>query len=383
MSLIFVAIWLVAGGSCFNTDGTDERLLPSLNYWELSSELLHRPDLQKELEVSKAQVAAVNQMRGRKEFTALFNEERHKLIENQENVPVLGYALSEFYFKFDNVVHRELVKILSDFQLAELKRIRLKERFTYGYEAFGNDEILDFCDVKFDARAGLKKIFERESKDFAVFQNEQRLNYVSEVLDNLPPQALRLFVHYAGNKYSPSISLENNFPTNSIPFSPRVNSISLLAIIYGNRRAYSSIGLTDEQLKKLSEIDESHTDAMSAFGRNSISTTFQEYKKSKTEIALREMNAVISPSQVITAKRLCTMVDFEQDFATPFTRPEFVAYLALSKVDADLIKSIAMADAEELKSVLQKRNEEILKRLQNSLPAKSRDKMEKLFENIW
>ncbi len=375
-------VWLLVSFASFEAAYPNDKPLPSLNYWELSADLIHSLDLQKQLQVSQVQITAINRMRGKEEFASLFAEGRKKLAAIGKDVPVFGSALSEFYFSFDNVVYRELATILTEQQLTELRKIRFRERFPNGYDAFRNEEVLCICGIDSETKSRLKIMVELEVKEFAEFRNHSRQNSISEVLGNLPYKTQRLFVHFGGNKYIPGIEIENDFPTKSIPFPPRTRSASFLTFIYGNQTVHSSIGLNEGQVKKLSEIYDRCMEGIAAYGR-SKGTTFQDNLKGHTDTALKAMEAVISPSQILMAKRLYAMSEFEQDFAVPFSRQEFLTYLELSPNDSDAIKSVSSIEFAELNSVLLNRNQQIFNRLLKSLPAKNHDKMELLFRDIW
>lgn len=348
--------------------------LPSINYWEISKDVLIKEEFVTSLEISAIQITAIKEMRSKLDGIV-----QAKSLEFAQRGG--RYSDHEVYLAVDDIVGAELSRILQPEQFQRLKLVKLRSKFGTGYAPFEDQEVAALC-----------KLTKNESSALAAAAAEYRNTYQQEakrlidvrarkIVDSLPLQAQRKFVICVGNDYLPGITIDTDEPFDNIPFPPFFKSRGTLAMFCSDERLQKLAGIDSEQIRQL-QLAKEKCD-FSGFERQSKYRRMPEYAEATLESSYREMSTILTKEQLLCAARTQAAGEFAHKPGAMFSRDRLTAFLLLSKEDLKTIHSVIQKETEKYDVGIQKLNQTTFDGICASLPALPRNRLQQIFVGVW
>ena len=335
---------------------SNEFLLPSSDLYNVCDELLGNDAMQANVELTADQELRIDALLGSLEVQGPLQQKR----SDEQRLLV------------NPIIEQKLSVILSEKQLTSVKTQYLVFKFPFPYSPFQSKEVLNVCGVGSDVRKNLAIAVADAKKRTDNAVSELRKNAVNEIVVLLPERSKRKFVHYAGQRYFPEIPIEDDFPTNSIPFPATSKSVFTLATL-ASGDLMARLALSDSDAEKLLSIQEkADSDFMKAPGKNTV-----------LQKANDEMIAVLGKAKWAIAIRELASVAFEEDFVKPFESPAFTKFLDLTGAEATQLKVVARDEARNMAKEEFEINRRTFYGLVEKLPTDCRAKLKSIFVDIW
>ncbi len=352
-----------------------ELLIPSVNHWNLSQELLMDPELSEALEVSPQQAKQIRQMRARNDLAALFSRKMNEIRINGQTANPRDQA----WASLDSVIRAELLTILEDEQLSMLRRLVLRARFQDGVAPFLNRDVLNGLKLtKQDAstltdKAGRAKL--AYEQQIAKWKRDVAL----KVFQQLPQEARSLFVQYLGNDLQSGVVVVDEVKGDAIPFPAVCSSVSAARSIIRSRDMQKHAKITKNQLASLDELSRgfSYSAILRSGGDLAAQAKAIEYA------AYRQYQAILEPSQRLAVSRQIAFNEFVRDFSRPLSRPALISYLRLDSKEALDLASVVDKEANALRNRKAQADQQAFMSLAGELPEEPQEKLVTFFRDVW
>jgi hypothetical protein len=365
--------------SCLATPVLTEEptvLLPSINYWEISKDILIKEEFVTSLEISPVQKSAIAKMRDRSNLDSIIQAKSLEFAQRGGR-----YSDHEVYLAVDDIVGAELSKILQPEQFQRLKLVKLQSKFGTGYAPFWDPEVTALCKLTKNENPALAAAAAEYRK---TYQQEAKLlidGRARKIVDSLPLQAQRKFVICVGNEYLPGITIDADEPFNNIPFPPFFKSRGTLSMVCSDERVQKLAGIDSEQLRQL-QLAKEKCD-FSGFERQSKYRRMPEYAEATLESSFREMCTILTKEQLLCAARIQAAGEFAYKPGAMFSRDRLTAFLMLSKEDLKTIRALIQKETEKYDASIQKLNQTTFDGICASLPEAPQSRLKQIFVGVW
>ncbi len=355
-----------------------------LSHWEMSSAIVRDARLRDSLDLIPQQSAQIQAMRSSSEFAEKFEktagELRAKLEPKQRQAAdVFNRALWEY----DEEVRQALGGILEPEQLNALRPKYLESKFSAGWMPFRDTAVAEFCGISRSELRGLAPILGTEKKRYQERFSELRRLAGQRVLKELGDTAQHRFVQYAGSLCLPHIALDPEFNSGIIPYPSSFLSGGHIMRIMRSPELQTTLQVSQEQLNRLSVIEEQRSQKLRAYSRRKGLDSFPAYFKTTMAVAEKEIASVLSQSQRINISRTSAQADFLNDFSAPFKRKDLVKYLALSEQDAERMAKTAESVRADLRDAVRELNRTQFETIASTLQESKRTAISGLFLGVW
>lgn len=380
-------VFLLFVGTCSADD-----FLPSLNYWELSLQLLSDEKFRQAMEVSPYQAAAIRQMRSSEEFSELIRQnmvglmQSHSILRGPDgkiDVRANAAALDKqgnFHDRiFESVnaeVKTKLEEILTVEQIQALRPFALRSRFTTGYSPFLSQEVLRFCEVTNSEEGPLRNEAMLAATAYEQSVLEARKQAAASIIGTLAPQSLQRFVQYVGNSLTPSLRVDTNLDFRNIPFRP----LGQLPVVLELTQLQKACAISETQREQLSEIVKVFWIEMKQTDKT---RTRKEIASEANKKMVSSAYKILKNGQVLYLLRHFAFEDFLRDVSSPFARPELNEYLQLNDQELTEIRLLASEEVLSLRKRIQALDQEVFDDLTGKLLPAAKQKMVGLFVDVW
>lgn len=328
-----------------------ENGLPSLNYWELIGEVIKVPSVQEALEISPEQRQRLSEMRARKDLALLRRQTQYKLraaLKRDRTIepgnaptPVPSVSFSDAWSALDDVVLVELKEILLPEQVDAIRPLFTQKRFPFGYSAFSDSEVAEFCQWKPADTKRLQPIVQMLQKQRQSKVKEITRAGAARILYGLPLPARELLVQYLGTSFETQIPVRQDIEFDSIPFPGVCTSISGLYTLLEIKDIQTALKLSKSQLEQLQALQmdfrrdtafRSNAGELNKIGKSAAQRWAQAREKCSAGF-----QKILSNEQKLTLARVMSLNIFLSDFRIPFKSQEVIRYLQLSPEDEKAI----------------------------------------------
>ncbi len=343
----------------------DDVEIKSLNLWMMCVGLDDHPHLQKKLQMSVFQIKKIEELISGNTFEDLFYEEERisKILGRKSRAE----GNLDIYWELDAEIRKEVKKILTDTQIAELKRVSLAFRCPRGLSPFYDPEILAACGIILDH--DFIKFLEQKGKEFGTEHTKITTEAMSFVLSELTASAKVLLAQIVGNRYMPGtfVSPDPVQEIGSVPFldpSWSMNSNTLSDLTQGNSELSSQIGISQEQLLQLVKLERK-------VGHPPLKTYVNELTK------------ILTKEQMVLIARRRNEAEMLHNFSWLFEQPRMIEFLGLDPKEADAMLFFAKNEDRKLREKYSELNRRMFFEACDKIPEPGRIKLQKLFQNVW
>jgi len=348
--------------------------LPSINYWEITLDLVRSVEMQAAISISPEQRKQLLAFRSRKDLGDLLQQ---KAVEFQES-GVTDVTHAPFH-KMDGVVRNELSKILRVEQLNLFKLVKMRSKFATGYSPFMDQEILGVLKLSRMESEKMIAVLERATASYLGDLEKSLFLRTMEIVDALPVESQDLLGVYAG-KLVPLIGVTSDVDFHSIPYPSFVKSISTVSMV-GTEQFQREAGLSQEQIKQLNLLNSECS--LDNFSKQNKHKTISEYWQHMNGYAYTEVKKILNKEQLFLAARIQAGGEFRMNPVVPLSRPEFLAFLRIPEAQIESIRAVAKEETVRHQSTIKELNRDTFDQIANTLPETARLKTFKLFENVW
>lgn len=363
------------------TSASSQEKLPSVNYWEITLEVVMNRNFAQELQISPSQRQSIMEMRSRKDLGSLIESKASELIERSVGLH-RGEGLTHGAFMaVDDIVRDELSKILYPEQVKMLKIVKLRRKFPTGYSPFFDAEVLSILRLSEDQGIALaQKVQDTVSSYHREVTVSTDLR-ARTIVNSLRPDVQRKFVSCVGNKYLPGIPIGTDGSLDTIPFPPFAKSFGTLGMLCNDHELQKLASIRPDQLDRLKALKEKCD--FENFHRQSQYKRMPDFVEALLEEAFIELSQILNKDQVLRAARAQAAGEFERNPNETFSRDGLIAFLALTKEEAESIRAIARNETMRHDALLRRLNQSTFDEIRKSLPQDAQMRLQNVFSGVW
>jgi hypothetical protein len=350
--------------------------LPSINFWEITLDIVMKPEFASSLEISPSQVRMIEEMRSRPDLATVIQTNRRQFFERGGR-----FSQQDVYLAVDNIVRMELSKILLPEQIEKVKVVKLQYKFVTGYAPFFDREVLALCKLSNDESLGLasklKEVVDEYQKEVA-----QSIDIrARKIVECLRPDSQRQFVLCLGNKYLPGIPVGTDGSMDTIPFPPLVKSLGTYSLISSDKNFHKLAGIDADQVARLSAV--SHKWSYTNFHSQTKYKSILEFGNALAEEGFQELSKILTKDQMLCAARAQAGGEFAGNPLATLSRERMIAFLKLTENDAESIRAVARKETERHEALVRKLNQTTFDDIRRSLPEAAQQKLQLVFAGVW
>ena len=387
-----VSTCLLATASCIAQVDVEKSFLPGFDYWSLTAEVTRNQRIAEELDISPAQVQAIENLRGSKHMHDAFSEKSDEVslrqFRERRNAPSRGLLEQQSPMELGilesaDLVKAELSKILEEKQIQLLRPVAMRQKYRYGYSPFNDYIVVEFCDVSQADQSKLVELVDSERERFDKEIKDVRIQLGSEIVASLPAQSQKRFACYVGDAYLPGFRLPLDFDLTSIPFRKDVVlALGAFETICESPELRAKVGLSQQQCKRLLDAFEEREKALTAaregFHKNYVAIFMRTH-----DSCVRLFRDTLTSEQSVTVCQYGSLKEFNSAFEAPFSRHEVLEFLQLSNEEATAVKVLAKEKQTELREKVTKMNKATFDSLCNTLPKSQQETFRTLFADVY
>ena len=387
-----VSLFLLATVSCIAQVDSKEIFLPGFDYWSLTAEVTQNQRIAEELDISPAQVQAIENLRSSKRMHDAFRAKSHEVSRRQfrerRNAPPRGLLEHQSPMELgilesNDLVKTELSKILEEKPIQLLRPVAMRQKYRYGYSPFNDYIVVEFCDVSQADQSKLVNLLDSERERFDKEIKDVRFQLGSEIVASLPAQSQKRFACYVGDAYLPGFRLPADCDLTSIPFRKDVVlALGAFETICESPELRSKIGLSQQQCKKLLDAFEEREKTLTAT-REDLHKNYLAIFLTTANNCVRLLRDTLTPEQTMAVCQYGSLKEFNSAFEAPFSRHEVLEFLQLSDEEATAVKVLAKEKHTELQEKITKMNKATFDSLCNTLPKSQQETIRTLFADVY
>ena len=370
-----LAVSAVAVASMFQSSRDGEVTLSSINFWEITLDIVMFPEIQDAVEISAVQRQQILEMRSRKDLHEMI---RNKSLEIQES----DVAISNHseYLAVDEQIKAELSKILRPEQMKIVKLVKIRSRFATGYSPFLDPEVIDVCKLTRKQAAKLALDVDNAMNSYKKVCEKSLDFRLLEIVDSLPVESQSLFAQYAGSCV-PFIDAIYDCDFDVIPFPSYVKSVSTVGTASSFEQFQKESGLTVDQISRLKSLY-AECD-LSFFPKQKKYNSMAEFSRSLNEYSFNEMRKILTKEQLLRVARVQAGGEFKMNPIAPLSRSDFVAFLKIPNSEIETVRSVAKKETARHVAEVKVLNKTTFEQLNRTLPETAQAKMRQLFIDVW
>ena len=368
--------------------------LPSMNYWDLTGELIGNEKLRLDLEISPQQRDELITLRAANSeasqiinFRAKTMDRQRRLAATADNADFLPLRVDYRLIvlnELEPTIKKRLLRILEPEQLANLRLFAMRDKFGDGYSAFNSKEVWKHCGIS-NIEGGVDAL-RKEKEKADKLMSAAALESAQRFADLLPPRARMRFAYYFGPNKFPKIrittELYDELSRAKIPF-PHCTSLYFLAI---NPSYQEAVGLRSSQIEAIKKLQENLEKEI-----DDLPVPAPPEKMEKHTKAYFSLNAtyeqrcedLLDDSQKLARNRIAALRDYQNAPWECLSRPEFITYLDLSSDESKAALADAPAEVANLQSKFKAiRNALFLANCQK-IKRSERDRLLELFDGVF
>lgn len=356
-------------------------LLPSLNTWELTSELLMSHEYQAALDVDPGQLQQIREIRGNtQKYTPLLSKELSQVRREFGRVRTMNECISIAWRNLESTVRADFSEVLEKEQLAALVDWPMRIRFPTGSHPFRDRELLDAIEIDVDKRAKIQAAAQAKQLTLVEEQKKLRLAAAREVIKKLPPKALERFSHLVGDGLVPGFS-EPRGAESKVPFPPYCSSTSAYSLLCSTPELRDKLNITNNQRRKLDALQSECSREGNIVPAN---TSFVQHFHAIQNKYSALMAEVLSENQLLKLKQGIAARHFLSDFEDTFNDQGVSKYLDLDRDAMRQVRAECVTQEKTITSELAKRNRRIFNELVALISSKrAREVLSETFREFW
>lgn len=367
--------------------GQPSTSLPSMNYWDLVTELIHNQRLRSNLDASPQQIAELTALRGDSELSQIV-ELKARVITRQAMIDREPHSSAEIrqrvLLELEPVVKTRLLRILENEQLDALRRFAMREKYGDGYSAFMSREVRQHCGFK---DAELLETVRKEKAAADKLTSDAAMASAQRFVDTLPIAARLKFAYYAGPDKFPRVRMTNELLdelTNAkLPFPGNYGLIDALAVF---PPIQAVVGVTASQIEAMKRLKENLEKELGDLTPPAPPGKMEKYNQSYHALhaKYKELSEeVLDDSQVLIVNRLHAFGEYQTDPTAAFNRPEFIAYLDLSPDELQTAMAIAHEERVKLQHQYRSFRKSCFTAISKEINPLARDRLFDLFKGVF
>ena len=345
-------------------------VVKNLSLWQMCDELVGNSALQQKLQLTNNQLEKLRELMSGKSFQDMLlvqarlanlrPEARAAIVDN------IPFAV------IDLELRRAVENFLSEKQILDLKRFSLAMRYPTGLSPFGDQAILDSCEIVADREFNVLLI--QKHNRYEEKKRQLTTQAITTFLAELSESEKVLLAQFLGNKYMPGILLspDPKSEIGEVPFldpSWAIQSYTLRELIDPNSSLASQIGISSKQELQLAELRQSITNRMG--GEERLKTYFGKLKD------------ILQDQQIISLARIRNEQLILRDFAWPFRQTQIKNYLGLDPQEANALLAFSEGEDRKMKEQIATLNRQSFQEFCEKIPATQRLKIQRLFAEVW
>ena len=364
---MFIACFFVFSVLTVQNDDVADTL-PSLNLWELFLNISADRSLCNLAGITPAQAKAVEKKMSSSKLNARIDK---RFWQETGGID----QLQKIYLEFDPLVRVELQEIVSEFQLDEVRRIKLSRKYASSIECLSDREVLDFAGLddakKNQIRPLLMEYRKKHEEELEALEAESAADFFR----SLPREHQELLAQYLGFAFETGIEITTNLPVASLPFE----DTSFLPSELSQPERRNRLNMTQSQVERFNEANLRFDERLSTPQRD-LGAHFTKCAKD----AKKEMMELFSNEQLLECLRFAALNEFKRNLIKPMQRHTLAAYLKIEKPeDLSALRSTADSVNSELKEKVSELNRKYFYKITDALAPTAQNRLKKLFAAVW
>ena len=365
--------------------------LPSMNYWDLTGELIRNEQLRVDLDVSPQQRGELIALHAANSEASQIINFKVKLMRRQKNLAAIDskpWAPVDIRLSVLNelvpTIKKRLLRILEPVQLDNLRLVAMRGKYGDGYSAFMSKEVWKHCGIS-TVEGGVNALrMEKENADKLI--SDAAVESSQRFVNTLPSEARMRFAYYFGPDNFPQVRISkasfDELTNSKIPF-PICTSLYFLSV---DLLAQKAVGLRDSQIAAIKRLQENLEKEIDDLPVPSPQAKFENYTldyfavNAKFEKLCEE---VLDDSQKLARNRRAALRDYQNATLESLSRPDFIAYLDLSPDESQAALAAALTEAARLQSQYKSIRKSLFIANCKKINRSERDRLLELFNGVF